>query len=143
LANQLKIESYFLENLSNVAEQLILFAKDTRIWIFEAEMGAGKTTLIKSICKQLGIVDEVTSPTYSIVNEYLGPKGKVYHFDFYRINSEIEALDIGIDEYFASESYNLIEWPERITNLIPSKHLKISIQTLSPTERSLIATLHQ
>jgi tRNA threonylcarbamoyladenosine biosynthesis protein TsaE len=82
-------------------------------------MGVGKTTLIRAICRNLGVKTEVTSPTFALVNEYPIDKGLVYHFDFYRINKISEALDFGIDEYFDSGAWCLIEWPEKIEDLLP------------------------
>jgi tRNA threonylcarbamoyladenosine biosynthesis protein TsaE len=90
-------------------------------------MGTGKTTLIKEIAKQLGVNDVLSSPTFSIVNEYKLNEEKLFHFDFYRIENEEEAYDIGIEEYFYSGLWNLIEWPEKIENLLPEKSTKIKL----------------
>jgi tRNA threonylcarbamoyladenosine biosynthesis protein TsaE len=90
-------------------------------------MGAGKTTLIKTICRNLGVSDTASSPTYSIVNEYEYPGGKVYHFDFFRIKNEIEAFDIGFEEYLDSGEYCFIEWPDMISNLWPLHYIRIRI----------------
>ena len=91
-------------------------------------MGVGKTTLIKALSLQLGVVDVVSSPTFSIVNEYHIDKGlKIYHFDFYRIEDEDEAYDMGYEEYFFSEAYCFIEWPEKITNLIEEDIVEIKM----------------
>jgi tRNA threonylcarbamoyladenosine biosynthesis protein TsaE len=95
---------------------------------FYGEMGAGKTTLIKAICKELGVGDTTSSPTFSIINEYVAESGKpVFHFDFYRINNESEAYDFGYEEYFYSGELCLIEWPEKIENLLPVPHYKVQI----------------
>jgi len=91
-------------------------------------MGAGKTTFIKALCEQLGVQEPVTSPTFSIVNEYAGSTNKVYHFDFYRLKNQDEALDMGYEEYFYSGNYCLIEWPEKIPDLLPNHYIKVSIQ---------------
>lgn len=92
-------------------------------------MGAGKTTLIKEICLQLGVQENVSSPTFALVNEYEADKGKlIYHFDFYRINHEREALDIGAPEYFDSGRLCLIEWPSMIPNLLPEHYLLVTLQ---------------
>ncbi len=97
--------------------------------LFKGEMGAGKTTLIKAICRELGVEDEVSSPTYSLVNEYLSEKyGPVYHFDLYRIEDEMEAMDIGIEEYLDSGNFCLLEWPEKICNLLPDDCAEVYIQ---------------
>ncbi len=97
---------------------------------FEGEMGAGKTTFIKEFVKALGTNDEVSSPTFSIVNEYETDKGKVYHFDFYRLNHEDEALDFGIEEYLYSNQYCLMEWPNKIANFIPDEHHTITLENV-------------
>ena len=118
-----------IDELDAVATKLISEFKSQKIIAFYGEMGAGKTTLIKSICKALGTIDNVSSPTYSLVNEYATADGsRIYHFDFYRIISIAEAIDIGIDEYFYSGSINLIEWPEKINELLPPHYVKVSIQ---------------
>lgn len=105
-----------------------------KIILFEGELGAGKTTLIKEIIHQMGSIDEVSSPTFSIVNEYDLLEGKVYHFDFYRIKSEEEAFDFGVEEYLDSGNYCFIEWPEKIEGLIQQPHHIIRI-LLQNTER--------
>jgi len=109
------------------AASLLKFAGNEKIFLFEGEMGAGKTTLIKSLCLQLGMADNVSSPTYSIVNEYVFPEGKIYHFDFFRIKNEAEAFDIGFEEYLMSGEYCFIEWPEMIASLWPEHFIEIKI----------------
>lgn len=102
-------------------------------------MGAGKTTFITSVCSVLGVDDVVTSPTFTIVNEYRDREGKpVYHFDFYRIGRIEEALDIGIFEYFDSGSLCLVEWPEMIEGLLPEDTLKVKIEILDENTRKLL-----
>lgn len=134
---QLNLISKGLEDLKEIAEQLIKFVgEDLKIWIFEGEMGVGKTTFIKVLCEALGVDELVNSPTFSIVNEYDSSQGgSIYHFDFYRLNGEEEALDIGIEEYFDSHQLCLIEWPSKIKNLIPSFHLLIDMQLGENNER--------
>src|SRR4051812_24687342 len=101
-----------LDDLQHIAEQVLKKAKLYKVWLFSGEMGAGKTTFIKVICKTLGVEDVMSSPTFSIVNEYATlNNGLVYHFDFFRIKSEAEAYDIGTEEYFYSGNYCFIEWP--------------------------------
>ncbi len=101
-----KIEICDLEELEAAANEVIKFAGELKFWILEGDMGAGKTTFIKEVCKNLGVADNVTSPTYSIINEYETQGGDaIYHFDFYRIKEESEALDIGVEEYFDSGNY--------------------------------------
>ncbi len=100
-------------------------------------MGAGKTTFIKAFCEALNVEDTVSSPTFSIVNEYRYPNGIIYHFDFYRLKNQAEALDIGLEEYFDSGEYCLIEWPEKIPNLLPENYLEISLEVLPDQQRKL------
>ena len=123
------------EDLKSAARQLLEFAAAEKIFLFEGDMGAGKTTFIKVICEALGVDDLVSSPTFSIVNEYLARDGKIYHFDFYRIKDLQEAYDIGYEEYFYSGDRCLIEWPERIALLIPEHHVKVDIQVTGPEQR--------
>jgi tRNA threonylcarbamoyladenosine biosynthesis protein TsaE len=104
-------------------------------------MGAGKTTLIKRLCKTLGVEEVTSSPTFSLVNEYQTIDNQtVYHFDFYRLNSEIEALDMGVDDYLYSGNWCFIEWAEKIENLIPELHSVVTIQLLPDGKRFLELT---
>ena len=116
-----------LNELPEVATQIINQLQHKLI-TFEGEMGAGKTTFIKEFVKALGTNDEISSPTFSIVNEYETDKGIVYHFDFYRLNHEEEALDFGIEDYLFSNQYCLMEWPNKIANFIPDEHHTITIE---------------
>jgi tRNA threonylcarbamoyladenosine biosynthesis protein TsaE len=124
-------------DLTQVAEDIIKYAGDIRIFLFYGEMGAGKTTLIKSMCTAVGVSDSVSSPTFSIVNEYKGNDGPVYHFDFYRLKDQSEAMDMGYEEYFYSDNYCFIEWPEKIASLIPDSYTGIRIQVLDATSRQI------
>lgn len=110
-----------MQQVESVAKAILEKHKTQRLFKFIGEMGAGKTTLIKALCKQLGVQDEVTSPTFALVNEYACPKAKIYHFDFYRIDSEEEAEDMGVFEYFDSGDYCLLEWPEKIPGIIENE----------------------
>lgn len=123
-----KIQMSSLEDLPAAASLLIKEAENEPVLLFEGPMGAGKTTLIKELCRQLGVQENVSSPTFALVNEYAGNAGKlIYHFDFYRINEEREALDIGAPEYFESGNMCLIEWPSMIPNLLPDRYLLVQI----------------
>lgn len=128
-----------LDDLPEVADKLIAGFPESRIFLFFGEMGAGKTTFIKTLCAKLGVQDKVSSPTYSIVNEYQSESGRVYHFDFYRLKDESEALDMGYEEYFYSGNYCLIEWPEKIKNLWPAEYVKVTISEASDQERLITA----
>jgi tRNA threonylcarbamoyladenosine biosynthesis protein TsaE len=130
--------TYTIENLPTVAQQILLNTNSNKVIIFNANMGVGKTTLIKELVFQLGVNDLASSPTFSIVNEYEGKEQtKIYHFDLYRLNSETEAYDMGIEEYLYSNNYCFIEWPEKASNLIPEKHSAINIIQLPGGEREL------
>lgn len=110
-------------NLDQITEiaQTILENVQSKTVLFYGEMGAGKTTLISAIVKEMGATDFASSPTFSLVNEYEVTNGTVYHFDLYRIKNQYEALDMGIEDYLYSGSWNFIEWPEKIVNLLPEK----------------------
>jgi tRNA threonylcarbamoyladenosine biosynthesis protein TsaE len=116
------------DELHAIASALIEYHKDKRIFAFHGEMGAGKTTFIKTICAYLKVTDTVSSPTFAIVNEYLtNDSGNVYHFDLYRIKSWTEMLEIGYEDYFYSGNYCLLEWPEKIVNLLPEETVHVDI----------------
>ena len=120
-------------NLDQITEiaQTILENVQSKTVLFYGEMGAGKTTLISAIVKEMGSTDFASSPTFSLVNEYEVTNGTVYHFDLYRIKNQYEALDMGIEDYLYSGSWNFIEWPEKIVNLLPEK---VTILELSIAE---------
>ena len=128
-----------LNELDAVAKEILEFIKEQNIVAIEGKMGAGKTTLIKSICKELGVHETVSSPTFSLVNEYTDAEGEsVFHFDFYRIKKLEEVYDIGYEEYFYSGHFCFIEWPEMITELLPENHTRIKIEVDENEERILI-----
>ena len=105
---------------------------------FFGAMGAGKTTLIREICTQLGVADNVTSPTFALVNHYRSGRGdNIFHFDFYRIEKLDEVYDLGYDEYFDSGALCLVEWPEKIEPLLPSDTLRVYIETTGPDSRKI------
>lgn len=124
--------------LPAISRTVLQFAPAERILLFEGELGAGKTTLIKHICKDLSVTDQVSSPTFSIVNEYRSANGPVYHFDLYRLRDLTEALDIGIEDYLYSGYYCFIEWPEKITSLLPASYIKLSITIAEGTSRNIL-----
>ena len=128
------------DDLKQAAAELLVFAGNEKLFIFEGDMGAGKTTFIKEICFVLGVTDLVSSPTFSIVNEYLSPDGSLYHFDFYRIKNLQEAYDIGYEDYFYSGDICLIEWPEKIAELLPATYIKVQILITSETGRRITFT---
>lgn len=119
-----------LADLPSAAREIIRIGEGFKLWAFYGEIGAGKTTLIREICKALGVTGDSTSPTYSLVNEYRTVSGStVYHFDFYRINTLVEAYDIGYEDYFYSGNLCLIEWPQNIAPLLEGESvLRISIE---------------
>ncbi len=130
-----------LSDLPRLAGELISAAGDHTIWVFKGEMGAGKTTLIKAIGEALGFVDQVQSPTFGLVNEYQDSNGvSYYHFDFYRIEDEEEAEDIGVSEYFYSGHLCFIEWASRIPNLIPDHYLLVEIALSASDKRQITVT---
>lgn len=129
--------TYTLSQLDEVAKQIIAESK-SKVLLFYGEMGNGKTTLIKALCKALGVSDPVTSPTFSIVNEYLGTQNTLlYHFDCYRIEEEEEILDIGFDQYLENGDWIFIEWPQKIENLLPTNSQEIKISNLNMNSRSI------
>ncbi|WP_259069067.1 tRNA (adenosine(37)-N6)-threonylcarbamoyltransferase complex ATPase subunit type 1 TsaE [Mucilaginibacter sp. X4EP1] len=124
--------------LPSAAAEIVSFSANERIFLFYGDMGAGKTTLIKTLCECLGTTETVTSPTFSIVNEYIGAKNRIFHFDFYRLKNESEALDMGYEEYFYSDAYCFIEWPEKIPNLLPDHYVKIQISVTGSSSRQIL-----
>ena len=126
-----------LAELPAAAEAIIAHAGNNRIFLFYGDMGAGKTTLIKSLCSALGTSDTVTSPTFAIVNEYQTVKDKIYHFDFYRLKNQTEALDMGYEEYFYAGAWCFIEWPEKIPDLLPLNYTRVSIAALGDGSRRI------
>ena len=126
--------------LKAVAQQLLKFANGNKFFIFEGEMAAGKTTFIKALCEALGVIDIVSSPTFSIINEYEARDGLVYHFDFYRLKNLQEAYDIGYEDYFYSDAICLIEWPTKVEELLPETYIKVEISITGENSREFSFT---
>ena len=133
----MKQKTYNLQDINEVAQEIIKEVA-SKIIIFNGEMGAGKTTLIKKIVELLGSNDHVSSPTFSLVNEYKNKEGSIFHFDLYRINNIEEAYQIGVEDYLYSGSWCLIEWPDKIIDLLPEEAATIDIKVLFNEERVLI-----
>ena len=131
-------KNYTLKQLPQIAQQIIDVSSKKTL-LFYGSMGVGKTTLIKEIVKQLGVDDVVSSPTFSLVNEYQTRNGEtIYHFDFYRIHSEEEALDIGIEDYFYNNDWCFIEWPEKVKNLLPLNAVEIHLSLNNDETRNIL-----
>lgn len=126
--------------LLKTAKTIIDFATENKVFLFYGEMGAGKTTLINAICKHLGVVEHTSSPTFSIVNQYQTKQDEIFHFDFYRLKNQTEALDLGYEEYFYSGAYCFVEWPEKIPDLLPPNCVKVQITVLEEEKRMVVLT---
>jgi tRNA threonylcarbamoyladenosine biosynthesis protein TsaE len=129
-----------LDALPTVAQQLAtaIIESGQTLVAFEGEMGAGKTTLIRALCAALGVEDDVSSPTFALVNEYRDGRGQpIYHFDFYRVDSEEEAARLGVAEYFDSGYLCLVEWPSRVTSLLPPQRLLVELTVTDSESRQL------
>ncbi len=126
-------------NLEEVARQIIAGFEHKRVFALYGAMGAGKTTLIKALCREIGVRDKVVSPTFSLINEYINAEGEpVFHFDFYRIKAVSEAFDMGYEEYFYSGHYCFVEWPEKIEQLLPPGFVYINIQVGDGSQTRII-----
>ncbi len=130
-----------LNNIDDVAEEFVARTGEAKIFAFYGEMGAGKTTFITAICRALGVAEPVTSPTFAIVNEYQADNNVVYHFDCYRFETLQDALNIGIEEYFASGNICLIEWAENIDALLPEETVKVYVSVKDSGDREVATDL--
>lgn len=132
----MELEINSLETINNAAIDFVKQMGNNTVFAFYGNMGAGKTTFIKAICKELGVEDAINSPTFAIVNEYRSKTSElIYHFDFYRIKTEKEVFDLGYEDYFYSGSLCFIEWPELIENLLPLDVIKIHIRETENGQR--------
>jgi len=134
---------YEISEIDFVASRIWEDRNNHNIFCFYGEMGAGKTTLIKALCNHIGVIDDMSSPSFSIVNEYQCKDERlIYHFDFYRLNKVEEAFNIGIEEYFYSGEFCFIEWPERINEILPDKYLEININFIDQNNREIRLVSH-
>ncbi len=129
-----------IEDLGNAAREFLKAIGDSKVIVFDAPMGAGKTTLIGEICRQLGVEDDTSSPTFAIVNDYesLSTGDHIYHFDCYRLEDPREAEDMGVEDYLYSGNLCLIEWPDRIEDFLPQDALRVSIRVNPDDSRSVL-----
>jgi tRNA threonylcarbamoyladenosine biosynthesis protein TsaE len=134
------IFQYKLDKLNEIASKILNEYSSFKIFCFEGDLGAGKTTLIEFICRQLGAQDDLSSPTFSIINEYSAQNNPIYHMDWYRLKSVEEAVNIGIEDYLFSGHYNFIEWYQHAEALIPRPFILISIKSIDETNRELTVT---
>lgn len=118
-----------MDQLPVLAQAILDFSQGRKLFVLYGEMGSGKTTLIKELCRQLGSSDHFSSPTYAIANEYWSPLGKIFHLDLYRLKNTEEALAIGVEEYIDGANYCFVEWPDIIHNLLPPDPVHIQIKT--------------
>jgi len=128
--------TYELSEIDRIAVQILSEVKSKTL-LFYGDMGAGKTTLIKALVKALGAPDLASSPTFSLVNEYQTDQGKIFHFDFYRIEDEMEALDMGIEDYLNLNTWKFIEWPQKIEKLLDEDVQKLEVLTVNDSTRML------
>jgi len=132
-----------IDELPKAASELIKQSGTHKVWLIKGEMGAGKTTLVREIVNELGVTAVVSSPTFSIVNQYGDEEGRmVYHFDLYRLKNESEAFDIGLDEYLNSGNRCLIEWPEKLERLLPDQYFEVQIHPYDALSRKIYYRCH-
>lgn len=135
--------NYTISEIHRAVESIKPYLDEYKVVLFNGPMGAGKTTLISALCRSLGSTDDLSSPTFSIVNEYDSKAGTIYHFDFYRIDSIEEAFDFGVEEYLYSDKLCFLEWSEKIEELLPNKYLIVNIEVISENERNLNIKLYK
>ncbi|MCC5917489.1 MAG: tRNA (adenosine(37)-N6)-threonylcarbamoyltransferase complex ATPase subunit type 1 TsaE [Cryomorphaceae bacterium] len=136
-------QTFSLSEIDRVARALLTHFPDEKIFLLEGNLGAGKTTLIQSLCRAIGVTENVSSPTYGLVNTYAGANGKsVFHFDLYRLESPEEALDIGIEEYFDQDAYCFVEWPKKIVSFVPENFVSIKLENAGENRTLRAQTTH-
>jgi tRNA threonylcarbamoyladenosine biosynthesis protein TsaE len=135
--------NYTISEIHRAVENIEPYLDEYKVVLFNGPMGAGKTTLISALCRMLGSTDDVSSPTFSIVNEYDSNRGTIYHFDFYRLKSLEEAFDFGLEEYLYSDKYCFLEWSEKVQELLPNKYLLVNIEVIGELERKLSINIYK
>lgn len=139
MENKTTVHIKYEEELANISEAILKKYPDNRLFSFYGEMGVGKTTLIKEICKKLAVIDQTSSPTFAIINEYFTKQNEpVYHFDFYRIEKKEELTEIGVEEYLNSGCYCFMEWPENAAELLRDRCVEINMNADSENNRVII-----
>lgn len=137
-SNYMELKINHIDDINEVARQFVDQMDDHKIFAFYGKMGAGKTTFIKAVCRELGVTDVITSPTFALINEYTDGKGNpIYHFDYYRIKKLEEVYDMGYEDYFYSGNLCLIEWPELIESLLPDDAVRVHLDVLPDGTRKL------
>lgn len=136
MENKLTLHSKENENLEGVAREILKYLGSPHTVLFNGPMGAGKTTLISALCRELGLPDDVASPTFAIINQYGEGNEVVYHFDFYRIEDVAELYDLGVEDYFEAPVWNFVEWPERGAQVLPQHYSQIDIEVSAAGERT-------
>lgn len=134
----MQLIAHSIEEMSDVAQTFLKEIGDKRVIAFFGNMGVGKTTFIKEVCKQLGVTDVVNSPTFAVINEYASNVGPIYHFDFYRIKNIEEAYDFGYEDYFYSGNFCFIEWSEKIVDILPDDCIQVTITELENGNRKFV-----
>jgi tRNA threonylcarbamoyladenosine biosynthesis protein TsaE len=131
-----------LDEIEKIAQKFLQIVKPNKVFAFSGDLGAGKTTFINALCKQLGVTESVTSPTYSIIQEYAGTDNEIiYHIDLYRLKSDREAMDAGIEDCINSDEICMIEWPERAPSIFPDETVYATFEMLSDRTRKLVVQL--
>ncbi len=131
-------EASNLQDMKNVSQEILNTFPDNRIFFLKGNLGAGKTTLIQYFCENIGVTEQVVSPSFALVNIYKSPKGDIYHLDLYRLKKQEEAVDLGIEDYLYSGNYVFIEWPEIISDIYYSDLIEINIQLINNEVRKIV-----